>query len=82
MGIVDNVAAMMPIRHWTDSKIRCHIFTCAAALALLRIIEIRLGRAGLSTNAQSALRQMLHDRQSQISEIPADTLAELGCRHG
>ena len=25
-----------PIRHWTDSKIRCHLFTCVAALTYLR----------------------------------------------
>jgi transposase len=54
----DDLVAMMPIRHWTDSKIRCHIFTCIAAYALLRLIEIRLRRAGLTLTAQDAMRQM------------------------
>ena len=50
--------ALRPIRHWTDSKIRCHIFTCIAALALLRIIEIRLRRAGMSITAKTAMDHM------------------------
>jgi transposase len=54
----DDLVAMMPIRHWTDSKIKCHIFTCIAAYALLRLIEIRLRRAGLTLTAQDAMKQM------------------------
>ncbi|MHB8809793.1 MAG: IS1634 family transposase [Desulfobulbaceae bacterium] len=54
----DDLVAMMPIRHWTDSKIKCHIFTCIAAYALLRLIEIRLRRAGLQLTAQDAMKQM------------------------
>ena len=50
--------ALRPIRHWTDSKIRCHIFTCIAALALLRIIELKLRRAGVSMTATAAIRHM------------------------
>ena len=49
---------MRPIRHWTDSKIRCHIFTCMAALALLRIIELRLQRSGLDITSKTAMHQM------------------------
>lgn len=50
--------AMRPIRHSTDSKIRCHFFTCIAALALLRIIEIKLRRAGVDITAKKAMRHM------------------------
>jgi len=50
--------ALRPLRHWTDSKIRCHIFTCIAAMALLRIIEIRLREAGVSMTAKAAMRHM------------------------
>ncbi len=49
---------MWPIRHWTDSKIRCHIFTCVAALTFLRLIELRLRRAGLPITAKSAMQSM------------------------
>ena len=54
----DDLVAMMPFRHWTDSKIKCHIFTCIAAYALLRLIEIKLRRAGLTLTAQAAMKQM------------------------
>jgi len=50
--------ALRPIRHWTDSKIRCHIFTCIAAVALLRIIELRLRKAGVAMTAKAAMRHM------------------------
>jgi transposase len=50
--------ALRPIRHWTDSKIRCHIFTCIAAVALLRIIELRLRKAGVEMTAKAAMRHM------------------------
>ena len=54
----DDLVAMMPVRHWTDSKIRCHVFTCIAAMALLRLIEIRLRRAGMDITAKTAMKQM------------------------
>jgi len=54
----DDLVSLMPLRHWTDSKIRCHILTCIVALAYLRIIELRLKRAGLSLTAQSAMDHM------------------------
>ena len=50
--------ALRPIRHWTDSKIRCHIFTCIAAVSLLRIIELRLRKAGVAMTAKAAMRHM------------------------
>jgi len=28
----DDLVGTRPIRHWTDSKIRCHLFTCVAAM--------------------------------------------------
>jgi transposase len=54
----DDLVAMMPIRHWTDSKIRCHVFTCIAAMALLRLIEIKLNGVGLTITAKTAMRKM------------------------
>jgi transposase len=50
--------ALRPIRHWTDSKIRCHIFSCIAALAFLRIIELRLRGAGVYMTAKAAMNHM------------------------
>lgn len=50
--------SVLPIRHWTDSKIRCHILSCIVALTYLRMIEITLHRAGLAITAQTAMEQM------------------------
>ena len=50
--------SLFPIRHWTDGKIRCHILTCVVALTYLRIIELRLRRAGLSFSASTVMQQM------------------------
>lgn len=54
----DDLVGMMPIRHWTDSKIRCHILTCIIALSYLRLVEIRLKRAGFSMSAATVMENM------------------------
>jgi len=43
----DDLVGMMPVRHWTYSKIRCHVLTCIITLSYLRLVEIMLKRAGL-----------------------------------
>ena len=53
-----NLVSLMPIRHWTDSKIRCHILTCIVALAYLKIIENRLKTASLNITAHTAMDKM------------------------
>jgi transposase len=54
----DDLVAMLPIRHFTDDKIRCHILSCIAALSYLRIIELRLHRANLDISASTAMERM------------------------
>ncbi len=54
----DDLVSIMPLRHWTDGKIRCHILTCIIALTYLRLIEIRLRRAGHEVSAGRAMEQM------------------------
>ena len=65
----DDQVAVMPVRHWTDSKIRCHFFTCVAALTLLRLIELRLRRAGLLLTAKTAMSS-LHRLHSCLMWFP------------
>jgi transposase len=50
--------SLYPLRHWTDTKICCHILTCVIALTYLRLLEIRLHRAGLSIPASTAMDNM------------------------
>ena len=54
----DDLVAMLPIRHFTDNKIRCHILSCIVALCYLRLIENRLHRAGLLISAVTAMERM------------------------
>ena len=84
----DDLVSLFPIRHWTDSKIRCHIFSCIAALCYLRIIELRLHRAGLDMTAATAMKHMqrLHSclcwqsgakKPARIIETPSDSQAAI-----
>lgn len=54
----DDLVGMLPIRHFTDDKIRCHILSCVVALCYLRLIELHLERAGLDMTAATAMEQM------------------------
>jgi transposase len=54
----DELVSVLPIRHWTDGKVRCHIFTCMAALTYLRILESRLGQAGIPQTAAAVMEKM------------------------
>ena len=38
--------ALLPLYHWTDSKIRVHLFVCMAALTYLTLLSQRLAAAG------------------------------------
>jgi transposase len=56
----DDLVSTRPIRHWTDSKIRCHLFTCVAAMTYLRRLELRLSAAGVSRTAEDIMEDMQH----------------------
>jgi len=49
---------VMPIRHWTDSKIRCHLFTCVVTLTYLRRIDRALAAAGINRPANAVMEDM------------------------
>jgi transposase len=54
----DDLVSMFPIRHWTDSKIRCHFLSCFIALAYLRLIELKLEDARIHMTAQRTMDLM------------------------
>lgn len=70
-----DLVSMMPVRHWTDSKISCHIFTCIAALSLLRLVELKLRQAGLHLTAKTAMKQM-HRLHSCLVWLPGKKVPE------
>jgi transposase len=56
----DDLVATRPIRHWTDSKIRCHLFSCVVALAYLRRLELKLNSYGIKRTAEDVMDDMRH----------------------
>jgi len=56
----EDLVGAQPFRHWTDSKIRCHLFTCVVAMTYLRMIELRLASAGIKRTASDVMYDMHH----------------------
>ena len=56
----DDLVGTSPIRHWTDSKIRCHLFTCVVAMTYLRLLELKLAAAGIKRSAAEVMDDMRH----------------------
>jgi transposase len=56
----DELVSGRPIRHWTDSKIRCHLFSCVVSMTYLRRLELLLERAGIKSTAKSIMEEMRH----------------------
>lgn len=54
----DELVSVYPIRHWTDSKIRCHLFTCVVAMTYLRRLELKLKAAGIKDSASKIMDEM------------------------
>ena len=84
----DDLVGTIPVRHWTDSKIRCHLFTCVVALTYLRLIELRLSACGINRTAEDVMGEMraLHSvlslckgnrKPTRRLETPSKTQAEV-----
>jgi len=54
----DDLVGVMPLRHWTDSKIRCHILTCIIALSYLRLVELAMEKNGAPMSASVVMVNM------------------------
>jgi len=55
-----DLVSSRPVRHWTDSKIRCHLFTCVVAMTYLRRLEIKLSSVGINRSAKDIMDDMHH----------------------
>jgi len=84
----DDLVSIRPVRHWTDSKIRCHLFSCVAALTYLRRLEIRLRQRGVECSAASVMEEMKHlhsvlsltdgrRNPQRTLEVPSETQREV-----
>ena len=56
----DDLVGTNPVRHWTDSKIRCHLFTCVVAMTYLRRIELKIAAAGRKRSIEEVMDDMRH----------------------
>jgi len=50
--------ALLPLYHWTDSKIRVHLFVCVVALTYLTLLCQRLAAAGLHLTPSEAMEEL------------------------
>jgi hypothetical protein len=49
---------LTPLYHWTDSKLRVHLFVCVVALTYLSLLGHRLNTAGLALSPKEAMEEM------------------------
>jgi len=84
----EDLVGARPVRHWTDSKIRLHLFTCVVAMTYLRILENRLACKGIQRTANDVMNDMqrLHSvlslrkgarKPERRLENPCETQAEV-----
>jgi transposase len=50
--------ALLPLYHWTDSKIQVHLFVCVAALTYLNLLWHQLDTAGLQMTPDEAVEEL------------------------
>ncbi|HZD01196.1 MAG TPA: IS1634 family transposase [Actinomycetes bacterium] len=49
------VVSFSPMHHWTDSKIRVHVFSCVLALAIAHLMRRKADQAGLHLSVRELL---------------------------
>jgi hypothetical protein len=50
--------ALLPLYHWTDSKIRIHLFVCVAALTYLTLLCQRLAEGNIHLTPSEAMEEL------------------------
>jgi transposase len=53
-----HVVSFSPMHHWTDSKIRVHVFTCVLALATAHLMRRQAAHAGLPMSVRELLEHL------------------------
>lgn len=56
----EDLVSARPVRHWTDSKIRLHLFSCVVAMTYLRVLERKLSSSGINRTAGDVMDDMKH----------------------
>ena len=74
----------MPMRHWTDTKIRAFAFCCVTSLMMIRIMELKAERANLKMSPNVIKQEltdlqkitMLYDEKTAINKITAKSTVQ------
>lgn len=53
-----NHLSVRPIFHWTDEKIRVHLFSCMLAYRLCIMAQLELKEKGINLSVQQMLEEM------------------------
>lgn len=64
--------ALRPQYHWTDQKIRVHVFTCVLALMLMSLLRRELLARGVDLSIDQILEQLGGIREMMMVFPPAD----------
>jgi transposase len=65
-----------PTFHWTEPRVRGHVFLCVIALLVERVMRLKLRRAQLATSPQRALEE-LHQLMHVSLALPDGTRRQL-----
>jgi len=52
------VVSFSPMFHWTDQKVRVHVFYCVLALAIAQLLRREAARAGMAMSVRELLRTL------------------------
>jgi hypothetical protein len=52
------VVSFSPLRHWTDQKIRVHVFYCVLALTVAHLLRRHADQAGLRLSVRELLAEL------------------------
>jgi transposase len=68
---------LMPLYHWTGSKIRVHLFVCVVAMTYLTLLCQRLTTNGFSFTPREALEELRSLRTAIFQESPDGKLRRM-----
>jgi transposase len=69
--------ALLPLYHWTDSKIRVHLFVCVVALNYLTLLSHRLAEHGITMTPNEAMEELRELRTAIYAKDPEGKLKRI-----
>lgn len=60
------VVSFSPMHHWTDQKIKVHVFYCVLALAIAHLMRREADKAGIKTSVREMLRSLASIQETML----------------